>query len=472
MPAPPPPPPSLPPDKAPFLDLETKLSLALQATDLGIWEWDLTADRFDYDQRAREIYGFSPGEAVTRDKLRALTHPDDRGVSVGPLQRALDPQARSKETYEYRILPPDGRVRWVRARGQAVFAAAGGVERAVRYVGTLQDVTERKQAEESLRASESRLRFAMESAHLGVWEYDATGPRFRGSPELNRLYGFRPDEAVELARFAERYEPGEAERLGRAGADSLKRGERFFEIEYRIRLPGGELRWLQLRAETEASPEGKALHSLGIVADITERKQAEEQRELLLGELNHRVKNMLSVVLGIASQTMRHSAGVDDFFKVFSDRVGALSRGYGLLTAQSWRPTSLVGLVSEIVQPHVPHHEQLHVVGDDVALEPKAALSLSLVLNELATNASKHGALTKPAGRIQIAVGVDGDRPQPAMVTLSWKETGLDGIATPRRRGFGSQLIEASVKHELKGSVEVSYRPGGVHYEFRFPQSQ
>jgi PAS domain S-box-containing protein len=311
----------------------------------------------------------------------------------------------------------------------------------------------------------------MESAHLGVWEYDAAGPGFRGSQELNRLYGFPPDEDVDLARFAERYEPGEAERISQAGAESVKRGDRFFGIEYRIRLSGGQVRWLLLRAETEVSPEGKALHSLGIVADITERKQAEEQRELLLAELNHRVKNMLAVVLGIAAQTMRHSDGIDEFFKVFSDRIGALSRGYGLLTAQSWRPTSLVDLVSEIVQPHVGRQEQLNVIGHDVSLAPKTALSLSLVLNELATNASKHGALTRPAGRIQIAVGVEGDQPQPSMVTLSWKETGMDGVATPRRRGFGSQLIEGSVKHELKGFVEVNYRRDGVHYEFRFPRS-
>src|SRR5579871_1557826 len=128
---------------------DRRLALALQAADVGVWEWDIPRNTFEYDARARAILGYSADEPITYEKLRATTHPEDLVRTSPLLQAALDPARRVHAPYEYRIVRRDGAVRWVSAQGEVTFAGASGGERAVRYTGTLQDITDRKNLEEA-----------------------------------------------------------------------------------------------------------------------------------------------------------------------------------------------------------------------------------------------------------------------------------------------------------------------------------
>ncbi|HEX2215776.1 MAG TPA: GAF domain-containing protein [Xanthobacteraceae bacterium] len=205
--------------------------------------------------------------------------------------------------------------------------------------------------------------------------------------------------------------------------------------------------------------------------EVAERQRVEEHQKLLLAELNHRVKNMLAVVTGIAAQTARTSRSVAAFNENFMARITSLGRAHTLLTARNWDAAPLRPLIEDLLAPHAePHEGHLEIEGPPVSLRPKAALAVSMILHELVTNATKYGALSVANGRIYIKWNVsDGESPQ---VRLVWRETGLTELAKPRRLGFGSRMIEASVKHELGGTVAIAYEPEGIRYDFEFPVNQ
>lgn len=263
---------------------EDRLNLALDAAGIGIWEWDLVTNEFEYDLRGRAILGLEQDTTITFDILRDLTHPEDHERAVQAMQRALDPAIRSRESYEYRITRPDGSAAWIRAFGSVLFGVVGGIERALRYIGTVQDITAAKNTEEMVRDNETRLRLAVDAAKLGVWDYDGATNAFKWSPEIKRLYGFDADAEVTLEQFASRYLPGEIERIQQAGADSIARGDRFFEVEYQVRAGGNAARWLMLRAETDVDDDRKPLRSIGVVMDVTARKEFEAGLETALAE--------------------------------------------------------------------------------------------------------------------------------------------------------------------------------------------
>jgi PAS domain S-box-containing protein len=147
---------------------ESRLRLALAAAQLGIWDWDLATGQMVYSQRAKAICGFAPDEAVTFEMVKAVTHPDDYPFTSAQAARALDPAIRERSPYEYRLLRPDGSVRWVRAFGEAVFAEGESGGRAIRYTGTLQDITAEHEREEQLRELNATLeqRVAARTAEL------------------------------------------------------------------------------------------------------------------------------------------------------------------------------------------------------------------------------------------------------------------------------------------------------------------
>ena len=210
-------------------------------------------------------------------------------------------------------------------------------------------------------------------------------------------------------------------------------------------------------------------HAAALEAEIEERIRAEKHRELLLAEVNHRVKNMLAVVTAIAAQTARNSTTIEGFSKSFLSRLYALNGAHSLLTEANWRAVSLGDLAEAILSPY-RSSEQLQVTGDPVMLPPKAALSVGLVFHELVTNAVKYGALSSPQGKVMLEWEFnDGFQPS---VNLRWIELGIGPLVPPTRKGFGSVMIQASIQHDLKGKVAVSYGDDGLRYDVAFPLKQ
>ena len=211
---------------------------------------------------------------------------------------------------------------------------------------------------------------------------------------------------------------------------------------------------------------GGRLASIGIqILDVTERKRAEETQRLLIGELNHRVKNTLASVQAIASQTLRHSTGPSDFAPTFIGRIHALARAHSLLSATTWQGASLRELVEGQLLTGTVAASQLVIDGPDVDLAPEPALHLALVLHELVTNAHKYGALSVPTGNASLrwtrARG---------QLLLEWQERGGPPVVPPQRRGFGSALIERSLRAE-GGGAEAEYAPEGLTWRLRLPSN-
>ncbi|MFZ2994682.1 response regulator [Sphingobium sp.] len=199
------------------------------------------------------------------------------------------------------------------------------------------------------------------------------------------------------------------------------------------------------------------------ILDITDRKRAEDMQKLLIGELNHRVKNTLASVQAIATQTLRHSAGPSDFAPTFIGRIHALASAHSLLSGATWQVASLRELIEGQLSIGAVDADRFAFVGPALDLPPEPALHLALVLHELVTNAHKYGALSAPNGRVRLEWQVVDDR-----LVLEWSEHGGVPVAPPSRRGFGTALIERSLRAD-GGSAQPHYTDEGMGWTLTLP---
>jgi two-component sensor histidine kinase len=196
---------------------------------------------------------------------------------------------------------------------------------------------------------------------------------------------------------------------------------------------------------------------MGIVfRDVTDLKNAEAHRELLINELNHRVKNTLAMVQAIATQTFK---GVDAGPREdFEQRLLTLSNVHSLLTDESWESAELLAVIHASLRPHLGGaRERIFLDGPDFRLRPKGAVALSMALHELGTNALKYGALSTDGGSVRLGWRTDGGR-----FRLRWEERGGPAVSLPDRTGFGSRMIQRGLSAELQGEVRIEFQPAGV----------
>ncbi|MCR5881028.1 PAS domain-containing protein [Phenylobacterium sp. J367] len=395
--------------------------------------------------------------------VRALTHPDDVAWTRAQSERARDPAVRDETPYEYRIITPAGEERWILARGRAIFQDRDGQSVATRYVGTIQDITARKQAERALEGSEARLRLALGAGRMAVWHADAATGGLSHSPELNRILGFPDDARPTLEEVNARYAPGELERARVGGRKALARGDRFAETEMRYIRPDGESRWLLIRAEFQMGPNGAPKSAVGVVLDVTDRRDAEERLKLLAREVDHRANNLLAVVQGTV--TLSKAEDVEALKAVIVGRVSALARAHQLLAEARWEGADLRRLVEEeLLAFSLGETARVSIEGDEVALPPAAAQAIAMALHELATNAAKYGALSVPAGKVRVAWRRDG-----GVLRIVWEEVGGPPVATPSRRGLGTSMLRRALEGPLGGETRLDWRETGLVCELELP---
>lgn len=199
------------------------------------------------------------------------------------------------------------------------------------------------------------------------------------------------------------------------------------------------------------------------VLDITERRRAEETQQLLIGELNHRVKNSLATVQAIAAQSIRHARSNEEFQSTFMGRLQALAQAHSLLSAATWEGAMIGTLLAEQMALGTVDPERLDVTGPDIELAPDATLRVALVFHELITNANKYGALAYDAGKVAVSW-----KNEASGLTLHWRETGVPNLTQPDRTGFGSKLIQTSTGG---GQARVTYWPDGIEWMLQLPSS-
>jgi PAS domain S-box-containing protein len=211
---------------------------------------------------------------------------------------------------------------------------------------------------------------------------------------------------------------------------------------------------------------GDRLLVVASVIDITERKRNEEHIRFIMDELSHRSKNLLSVVLAIANQTVGHATSFGEFQANFDSRLMALARSHDLLVERGWSGASIEALIFAQLKPFMDEPgARLDVAGPPITLTPQAAQNIGLALHELATNAMKYGALSSPEGRIVIRWDVD-DRQMPKKFRFSWQEEGGPPVNPPTHQGFGHRVLSHIAQGSSETGVGLMFAPEGVAWRF------
>jgi len=366
--------------------------------------------------------------------------------------------------FVFKILNTRGLERYVSISGKPVFAPDGTF---AGYRGVGRDVTDAVLAQRALREGEERLELAIEAGDMGTWDLDLQRNVMHWSPRLADLFGTGdPRVSASFDESLTHIHPDDREAVMQTMAAALLTKNRF-RHEFRIHTPDGE-RWVASHGIVATDHTGKPVRMVGVVRDITARKQAETRQKLLLDELNHRVKNTLLTVQSVAMQMAREARSPELFYRAFKARLIALSKAHDLLTRGAWKGALLQELLKQTVAPYSHEGEpRVSMSGPAVWLKPNVAVGLAMAFQELATNAAKHGALSVPGGRV--AVEWRGGPPDSDKLEIRWTESGGPPVAPPRRRGFGSRLLERGLAYEFKAEVRMNFAPSGLECTIRLP---
>ncbi|MDE2362492.1 MAG: PAS domain S-box protein [Hyphomicrobiales bacterium] len=328
-----------------------------------------------------------------------------------------------------------------------------------------QAVGERERTSQSLRESEARLRQAAAAAQFGIHQFDPATRVMTWSPELYRLLGLPASQQPSSETLLAVVDPAQRAKLREEFARICRRVGPY-EFEFRIVRADGEQRWMLDRGESVGplDPQtGFAARVTGTMLDITERKFAEQRNEHLMREVNHRTKNQLAVVAAIARRTS--AASVSDFVAQFSRRIRALAANQDLLVTNQWRGVWLRQLILAHIEPFADLQEgRVAIEGPDLLVTPDAAQSIGMAIHELATNATKYGALSNAKGRVRIELKIAG-----TTLSLEWREMDGPQVAPPTREGFGSTVLTSLTKTGVAGDVSMAYEPQGVVWRLKCP---
>lgn len=435
---------------------EESLRLATESAGMASWELDLETMAGEWSPNRFDLLGMErrPDSRGTFDEWLERVHPDDREMARGAAQNCFE--TGMPYTIEYRIRrADDGEERWLQSHGSRIDYED---KRPSRLVGISFDVTYRKHAEEELRESEARFRTIFEQANDYLVTTTLDQKITSVNPAVVAALGYAEDEIVG-ASIGDFMDPDQLALSMEAFEHKMRMGGNTrTTLTVRAR-DGRPLIWeinSRLTTDSEGRPTG--LHAIG--RDMTEAKRAEAHLRLLVDELNHRVKNTLAIVQGIAQQSFKGVADPAAARLAFEGRLAALSEAHNLLTREHWGPVSMAQIIGDAVAPHGGDVGRFELDGPDLPILPKTAISLALAIHELATNAVKHGALSQPTGQVTIRwtrTGEDGAR-----LSLVWQEQGGPRVEAPARRGFGTRMIERGLAAEFGGTVKIDFRPEGL----------
>jgi PAS domain S-box-containing protein len=340
------------------------------------------------------------------------------------------------------------------------------------FVSVVDDITARKEAAIELAESRTRLSGVVESAMDAIISID---PRqnvvlFNSAAEsmfqrkAADVIG-RPLDQLLPRRFTKRHAQ-HVDAFAKTGVSNRAMGS--LGALRALRADGSEF---PIEASISQTSIGGEKLFTAIVRDITERQRAEDMQRLLLAELDHRVKNALATVQAIAMQTLDAKMEPAAFVEAFSGRIQALGRAHGLLSRSGWRGADLAMLVNEQLMLGSGADSRISARGPHIMIEPQAALHLGLVLHELGSNARKYGCLSNPQGRLATEWWMNGDSGAPTL-RLRWSESDGPPVTAPKMRGFGTILIERSLRYALGGEAKLNFAPGGVTCNICLPMAK
>lgn len=415
-------------------------------------------ERYQFVNQAYEQwFGFAPENLLGR-QLRDVMPPDTYHGVMPFIRRAL-----SGEHVKGEVFLPDicGRPRHIQVE-YVPQIVNGNVEG---FYGFITDVSDRKKNEEELRKSEERFRTLFAHLPVGAALVDQEGHVVLENEVFARLlpHGSNKLNVGLLGRACTIHNED-----GRPVADANRpvelalRGIVTRDAEFICRYPGGRQIWVRLTGIPVTNEHQEVTAALVMIADVDAEKRAEARRKLLMNELNHRVKNTLTSVQSIASQTFSDGVISSKGLDTFEERLMALSNTHNLLSEESWEGADLKSIIDIVLQPSNLDKDRLIVAGPSVRLKPGAALAFAMALHELVTNATKYGALSNRDGRVEIdwelSRNTDNER-----LKFVWSESGGPPTKPPERKGFGTRLIERALAFELGDSnSSMRFEPTGL----------
>lgn len=463
--------------------IETVLGLAESGPASGRLDWDAVGDNArlaaivtsspdaiisvgtdariaSWNPAAEQLLGYGETEALgaSIDLLAPESAPDV------PQQAVAAALAGGRVRIDTTLRRKDGTLVEISLTASRIQSGDG---RTMGAVGILRDITERRRQEVSLRESEAQVRALADAVPQLVW---ASTPDGHTDYYNRRWYDY---VGAEHGEFLERdwpmlLHPDDRSRVQERWEDALRTGEAY-DDEYRVRRHDGVYRWFLDRALPVRGQDGRILRWFGTCTDVDEQKQTEDARQLLIRELNHRVKNLFAVASGIVSVSARRAGSVRDMAEMIRGRLGALARAHDAIHAAnggSRESTTLQDVIRTILAPHSGDAGgPIAVEGPSVAIGPNAAAGLALVLHELATNAVKYGALSAHRGQVRLAWSLD-----ETQLLLEWQESGGPAVdAPPASEGFGTQIARMTVAGQLGGQIDTRWESAGVRVRLALP---
>lgn len=328
------------------------------------------------------------------------------------------------------------------------------------------DVAVRREAEARVREQERELRAIFAQAVVGIGQADASGRLVLVNNKFAAIMARPPGELLgwHLADLAAPPERTVTEaRL--ADPETASRG---VVLERKLTRPDGTDIWIRSNVSAVLNPDRKIGALVAMVEDVTDRHNADEQQQMLMGELDHRVRNVLATVLATAQLTGQTAHTKDAYVASLKGRIGAMARTHSLLNRGRWRGASLRQVIEDELSPYASNPAAFTVGGPDGVLPPRKVLNLAMVVHELATNAAKYGALSVPDGRVSVTWRITGTTNDDRRLRLLWQETGGPFVSAPAQRGFGTHLIERGAV-EPGSDVKLSFAAEGVTCLIDFP---
>lgn len=455
------------------LQRDRRLRALAEAGALVLWRADAAGGWIEAGGWAGLTGQTAP--AFRGDGWLEMLHPDDRAPTLAEWGRSL--VARSAIGVEFRVRTADeaGSWRWVRATGVPIAAEDGAL---LEWVGAIHDVTETRGAAAAHRVNEGQvrqtvaeLRAVYDTVPVGLALVDATLRFVNVNARFAAISGLPPESHV--AHTPHEVMPeGLAAPLEAAQREVLASGRPVLDVTCTGQTPGPvqNLRHWLASCHPVKDAEGMVTGVSAVLQDVTERVRAERSRELLVTELNHRVKNTLATVQSIAAQSVRRAnVPGGSFGRDFVGRLQALTRSHDLLATQDWERVDFARVVAAGLGPWLEAGRSIRLVGSGrIQVDAGQVQALILALHELATNAVKHGALSRPGGEVEASwsMGEDG------IARFEWRESGGPPVMppSPDKRGFGMRLLERGLVHDLGPGAEVhiSFPEDGVQAVMRF----
>jgi PAS domain S-box-containing protein len=446
---------------------DERLAATYEAAMVGIAETDEQGRYVRVNDAFCKILGCSREAALASD-LITITHLEDRAREAEQYRRQVSGEIDSY-SIEKRAVRPDGSVVFLEITSSSVRDETGRFRFGVRV---LQDVTERRRMQREIETNERRLRELLEALPAAIYTTDAEGRVTFYNQAAIQFAGRQPKlGSDEWCVTWKLYWP-DGTPLPHSEcpmALALKENRQVLGMEAVAERPDGTRVPFIPFPTPLRDADGQLIGAINMLVDITDRKAAEAQQKVMIDELNHRVKNTLATVQSLARQTGKHAADLSEFGAAFEARIMALARAHDLLTERNWMSVPIAALIRDIVAPYAADGERLNVSGPNFDLDARAALPITMVLSELATNAGKYGALSKASGMLTVSwcksLTPDGG------VELTWVEEGGPLVERPTRQGFGTRLIERCIERDLGGTLDMRFDPQGLQCLIRAPNS-